>query len=92
MYGGQWSEQLTVPQFAATLAAFLALMVLLAHGGRLLWTGRRSGAVLVVATIPIEALFWFGYALPIPPVLALLRVVLVAAGWRSLNPQAPRLR
>jgi hypothetical protein len=37
--------------------------------------------VLAVATIPREALFWYGFALPIPPLLALIRVVLVIAAW-----------
>ena len=50
-----------------------------------MWRGRRAGAVLAVALIPIEAVFWYGYALPIPPALALLRVGLTAAAW-------PRLR
>ena len=43
------------------------------------------GRVAATYTIPIEAVFWYGYALPIPPALALLRVGLIAAAW-------PRLR
>lgn len=50
-----------------------------------MWRGHGSGAVLAVVMIPIEALFWYGYALPIPPALALLRVGLIGAAW-------PRLR
>ena len=41
--------------------------------------------MLAPATIPVEALFWYGFALPTPPLLALARVALLIAAW-------PRLR
>ncbi|MCW5874935.1 MAG: hypothetical protein KIS88_09860 [Anaerolineales bacterium] len=85
MYGGPWSASMAVPQLAATLWVFAALCLLVAFGGWLLWSGRRSGGILVLATLPIEAVFWYGYALPIPVILALLRVVFVAAAWSGLK-------
>src|SRR5262249_62249472 len=85
MYGGPRYDSAEPEWFAAQLGAFLPLMVAVSWGGWLLWRGRRAGAVVAVATIPLEALFWYGFALPIPPLLALARVVLVIAAW-------PRLR
>ena len=85
MYGGPWWGLLRPEAFAATLVGHAGLTAAVAWGGWLMWRGRRAGAVLSVAMIPIEAVFWFGYALPIPPVLALLRVGLVAAAWRRLR-------
>jgi hypothetical protein len=49
-----------------------------------LWSGHRIGALLAMATIPFGAVFWWGFALPIPPILALIRVILIGASWRSL--------
>ena len=88
MYGGPWWDSLTVNQFIATLFAFAGLTAVVAVGGVLLWRGRRAGAVLAVAPIPLEVAFWIGYALPIPPVLAVARVALVVAAWRHLEPAA----
>ncbi|MBX3047129.1 MAG: hypothetical protein KF698_09050 [Anaerolineales bacterium] len=84
MYGGPWSAVMDAPVLAATLWVFAGLCALVAYGGWLLWAGKRSGAVLVLATLPIEALFWYGYALPFPIMLAVLRVGFVIAAWRGL--------
>lgn len=67
MYGGPWYHSGQPERFAAQLGAFLVLMLVVSWGGWLLWRGRRAGAVLALATIPVEALFWYGFALPIPP-------------------------
>lgn len=74
-----------VPEFLASLGAFLSVNVVVAAGGILLWSGRRMGAVLALAPLPLEVLFWLGYALPLPPLIALLRTTLVAAAWHDLR-------
>lgn len=51
----------------------------------LLWDGKRSGALLQFALFPVEATFWYGFALPIPPLLAIARLVLTAMAWRGLG-------
>jgi hypothetical protein len=51
----------------------------------LLWRGRRGGAILTFALIPVEAIFWWGFALPFPPLLAAARVGLAAIAWRRLR-------
>jgi hypothetical protein len=53
--------------FAAQLGAFLVMMLVVSWGGWLLWRGSRAGAGVAVATIPVEALFWYGFALPFRP-------------------------
>jgi hypothetical protein len=85
MMGGPWWDSMSIPEFVASLGAFLAVNLVVAAGGILLWHGRRTGAVLALAPLPLEVLFWLGYALPIPPLIALLRIALVAAVWRGLR-------
>ncbi len=92
MYGGPWWGTLSPEAFAATLIGYAGVTAAVAWGGWSMWRGRRSGAVLAVATIPIEAVFWYGYALPIPPALALVRVGLIAAAWPSLRRSSDRTR
>jgi hypothetical protein len=38
-----------------------------------------------VALLPVEAVYWLGFALPIPWVLGASRVALVAASWKRLR-------
>ena len=89
MYGGPWYDSGQTERFAAQLGAFLVALLAVSWGGWLLWRGWRAGAVLAVATIPLEALFWYGFALPFPPLLALIRVVLVITAWPRLRRLRP---
>lgn len=47
--------------------------------------GSRRGALAGVALLPVEAVFWIGFALPIPCLVAAARVALLAAAWRRLR-------
>ena len=84
-YGGPWSERLSQSTFVLLLGAFLLVTMVAALSGWLLWDGSRLGSTLALALIPVEAVFWYGFALPIPPLAALIRVVLIVMAWRSLN-------
>lgn len=53
--------------------------------GRLLWDGRRSGAALALVLVPVGAVFWWGFALPAGPVLAVVRTGLIGYGRRALR-------
>jgi hypothetical protein len=41
--------------------------------------------MLSLALVPVGGLFWWGFALPFGPLLALARTVLIVAGWRMLD-------
>jgi hypothetical protein len=41
--------------------------------------------VIAVALLPVEAVFWVGFALPIPWLLGVARVVLIVLAWRWLS-------
>ena len=51
--------------------------------------GSRRAAVVSVALLPVEAVFWVGFALPIPWVLGAARVALLAAAWPRLRGPRP---
>jgi hypothetical protein len=53
--------------------------------GVLLWNGQRSGGVLALALLLPGAVFWVGFDLPFPPIIALVRTVLILIGWSSLE-------
>lgn len=87
MYGGPWSATLPTEEFRGRLHAYLGVTALVAGSGWLLQRRSRLGGVLNLALLPVEAVFWTGFALPIPWLLGAARVVLVARGWRALEPR-----
>ena len=90
MYGGPWSEQFSVGVFAALLIAFLLVLMVSAFAAWLVWRGSRIGAILSLALLPVEIVFWLGFALPVPWAFGVARVVLLLLAWRGLRPAAGR--
>ena len=89
MYGGPWSAATSQDRLTALLLLFAALTLAAAGSSWLLWTKRRGGAVSNLALLPVEAVFWVGFALPVPWLFGVARVVLIALAWRSPSP-SPR--
>jgi hypothetical protein len=85
MYGGGFSERFSPETFAILLAVFAGLSVVEAFAGWMLWNGARAGGVLALALLPFEIAFWVGFAVPFPPLFAIVRLGLLAAGWGSLR-------
>lgn len=81
MMAGPWSQQQSPHRFTASLAAFLVVTALVAISGWLMWRERRGGRAMNLALMPIEAVFWLGFALPIPWLLAAARTALIIASW-----------
>ncbi|HUR69428.1 MAG TPA: hypothetical protein VM370_09295 [Candidatus Thermoplasmatota archaeon] len=85
-YGnGPFERVLGLKSSVALLGVFLAVCALELVAAALLWQGSRAGATLALALVPIGAVFWWGFALPIPPLLALARSVLVVRAWSALG-------
>ena|SRR5687768_879093 len=85
MYGGGFSDSVTPEVFAVLLGLFAALSALEAYAAWLLWNGAHVGAFLALALLPFEIVFWAGFALPFPPLIAAARLGLLAAGWSALR-------
>jgi hypothetical protein len=85
MYGGPWWSRFARTTFVWLLVAFLAVTILASLAGWLLWGGSMKGAVMTMVVLPVEALCWFGFDLPIPKLIGVVRVVLLAVGWSSLT-------
>jgi hypothetical protein len=84
MYGGPAFERVSHTTFSVLLASFSAVLAVDVVAGWLLWRGDRAGAVLTLALVPVEAAYWAAFALPIPPMMAVVRIALIAIGWRAL--------
>ena len=84
-YGHGPLERAGIATTVPLACAFLAVCVLELVAAWFLWHGAKTGAILSLALIPAGALFWWGFALPFPPIFALARTVLLLTSWRSLR-------
>ena len=84
-YGEGPFERHAIPTSIPLLAIFLLVSILEGVAAWLLWGGSKAGAVLALVLLPLGAIFWWGFALPVPPLLALVRTALIVVSWRSLT-------
>ena len=84
-YGKGPFERIGISTTVPLLAAFLLICSLEIAAGGLLWGGAKIGAILALVLVPLGAVFWWGFALPIPPIFALIRTVLILLNWQHLS-------
>ena len=85
MYAGPWSSRFPDDRVIALLLVYSGLALAAVLSGWLLWEKRKAGAVLNLALLPVEAVFWVGFALPVPWLFGIARVALVALSWPELS-------
>lgn len=84
-YGRGPFERIGIPTTVPLLAGFLLVCALEAAASYLLWGGHKSGAILTLLLLPVCAIFWWGFALPIPPILAAVWTVLILLNWQAFQ-------
>ena len=85
MYGGPWSSRFEHRTFLLLLTAFFTVTLMASWAAWLIWNGSQAGAILSLIVLPVEVAFWLGFALPIPWILGLARVALLANAWGSFE-------
>ncbi|MGI8877441.1 MAG: hypothetical protein ACR2G8_02385 [Candidatus Limnocylindria bacterium] len=85
MFGGGLFDRFSPEVFATLLGLFTALCALEAYAGWRLWNGEQLGALITLGLLPLELVFWAGFAVPFPPLIAIARFGLLAAGWSALR-------
>jgi len=68
-----WGVPTSVPLLLGFVAVCAAEFVV----GVLLWRDATTGLWLALAILPLELVFWIGFALPFGPVVGAIRTVLV---------------
>lgn len=84
-YGRGPFERVGIPTTVPLLVGFLAVCILEAVAGVLLWQGSMSGAILALVLVPVGGVFWWGFALPIPPIFAAIWTILILLSWPALQ-------
>lgn len=85
MYGGTWSSRVGDGIFAVLLIAFLMVTLVASWAAWLVWNGSEAAAVVSLVLFPVEAIFWFGFALPIPWIFGIARAASLVLAWKSLD-------
>ncbi len=78
-------EALGIDFMIAALVLFYITSLLGIPAGYWLWKSQRKGGILAISLLVLSTVFWFGFALPFPPIVGLLLAGLLAAGWKSLK-------
>lgn len=84
-YGYGPFEKIGVHSTVPLLTGFLFVCVLECIAGWGVWSGDKGSAVLSMAIIPVEMLFYIGFALPFGPPVLLIRVILLFISWSLLH-------
>ena len=85
MYAGPWFERHDDRTFIQLLIAFSLVLVVASLFAAMVWRGSNRGAALALAWLPVEAVFWYGFALPFPWLIGIVRAALLVAAWRSAS-------
>lgn len=83
-YGRGPFERVGIRTTVPLLLGFLLVCILELVAGYLLWQGYKSGAVLALVLLPLGGIFWWGFALPIPPIFAAIWTILILLNWSAL--------
>lgn len=78
-YGGGPFERWGVTTSVGLLLGFVAVCATEVVVGALLWRDVTIAPWLALALLPVEFVFWIGFALPFGPLLGLVRTALVLA-------------
>lgn len=84
-YGYGPFERMGIHTTLPLLCGFLLICVVECVAGYGLWNGDKGSAVLSLAIVPVELLFYYGFALPFGPPVLVLRLILLFLSWSSLN-------
>jgi len=85
VYGYGPFEKIGVFTTPLLVTGFLLVCALECIAGWGLWTSDKGAAILTFAIIPVEMLFFIGFALPFGPPFILIRLLLLVFNWSSLN-------
>lgn len=84
-YGNGPFEKIGVHTTIPLLLGFLFVCVLECIVGWGLWSSDKGAAILSFAIIPVELVFFIGFALPFGPPFLLIRSILLLIFWSSVK-------
>ena len=84
LLGGPF-EKLGLDTLIVLGVCYVIVSALKILAGYWLWGTRMYGAVLELILLGLSALFWYGFALPLGPILGGAQIILLAFAWGALK-------
>ena len=84
LMGGPF-ESLGIDALIVAGIVFVSVSALKVLAAYWLWHCRKDGAVLGLVLLWPSAIFWYGFALPLGPLLGIAEIVLLVLVWRTLG-------
>jgi hypothetical protein len=88
-YGGGPFESAGIPTSTPLLSGFLTVCAAEVVLAGLIWKRHRQARLLSVLLLPVEMLFWIGFALPFGPPLGIARTALLLADKPGVSVERP---
>lgn len=80
-YGDGPFERMGIDTTVPLMAAFAIVCAAECVAGWLMWSGAPAGWWMAVLLLPVEAVFWIGFALPFGPPLGIVRAAFALLTW-----------
>jgi len=78
-------EALGIDAFAVAGLLFVAVSALKFLAAYWIWNSRMDGIVLELILLGLSAVFWYGFALPLPPLVGIAQIILISLSWRTFS-------
>ena len=78
-------EALGIDAFAVAGLLFVAVSALKLLAAYWIWNSRMDGIVLELILLGLSSVFWYGFALPFPPLVGIAQIILIALSWRTFS-------
>ena len=78
-------ESLGMEAFIVAGIVYMVVSALKIMVGYWLWNARLDGAVFGLILVGLSAIFWYGFELPIGPIIGIVEVILLVLVWSSLG-------
>lgn len=82
LLGGPF-ERLGLDALIVAGIIFIVISALKLLAADWLWQARRDGVVLAAILLGLSVIFWYGFALPLGPLVGGVEAVLLALAWRA---------
>ena len=76
-YGDGPFQRVGIPTSTGLLVAFLGVCLVEVAAGAMIWSDAPGATSVSLVLLPFELAFWIGFALPLGPLLGIVRTILV---------------
>ena len=78
-------ESLGIDALIVSGLVYVVVSAMKILAGYWLWNSRKDGAVFGLILLGLSTIFWYGFGLPLGPLLGITELVLLTLVWKTLS-------